>query len=129
MTPIIVAMRAPVLSATSSRERIWTINLFADDFDQAPPLQLAERSRFHNPNRVTVLRFVLFVVRVKFLLLLHNLAELRMRDAGDGANNDRLVHRARNHLAHARLARTALRFGRERSRRSRVRRQGRWHCS
>src|SRR2546430_1454385 len=41
MTPIIVAMRAPVLSATSSLERIWTINLFADDFDQTPPLQLA----------------------------------------------------------------------------------------
>src|SRR2546430_8253339 len=103
-------MRAPLLSATSSLERIWTINLFFDDLDQAPPLQLAERSRFHDPNRVAVLRFVLFIVRVKFLLLLHDLAELRMRHAGDRANHDRLVHRARNHLAYARLARTALRL-------------------
>src|SRR5919201_5311937 len=115
MTPIIVAMRAPVLSATSSRERIWTIILFADDLDQTPPLQLAERSRFHDPDRVAVLRFVLFVVGVKFLLLLHDLAEFRMWHTGDATNDDRLIHRARNHLAYARLARTALRFCRERS--------------
>src|SRR5437868_14553348 len=120
MTPIIVAMRAPVLSATSSRERIWTINLFVDDLDQAPSLQLAERSRFHNTNRVAVLRLVLFVVRVKFLLLLHDLAELRVRHAGNATNDDRLVHLARNHLAHTRLARTALRFRQHYSGRSRL---------
>src|SRR5690348_3356065 len=115
MTPIIVAIRAPVLSATSSRERIWTINLFADDLDQAPPLQLAERSRFHDTNRVTALRLVFFVVRVKFLLLLHDFAELRVRHPGDTANDDRFVHRARNDLTYACLARTALRFGRKRT--------------
>ena len=44
MTPIIVAMRAPVLSATSSLERIWTIKrgaklyLMLDDFNQSPAL-------------------------------------------------------------------------------------------
>src|SRR5437868_1426410 len=115
MTPIIVAIRAPVLSATSSRERIWTINLFADDLDQAPPLQFAERSRFHDTNGVAALRLVFFVVRVKFLLLLHDLAELRVRHPGDATNDDRFVHRTRNDLAYSRLARTALRFGRKRT--------------
>src|SRR5438105_2706825 len=116
ITPIIVAMRAPVLSATSSLERICTINLFPDDFDQAPPLQFAERPRFHDANGIAVLCFVLLVVRVKFLLLLDNLAEFRVRHAGDSADDDRFVHPARNHFAYPRLTRTALRLWRGGSR-------------
>src|SRR5437667_10357733 len=102
-------MRAPVLSATSSLERICTINLLPDDFDQTPPLQFAERPRFHDANGVAVLCFVLLVVRVKFLLLLYNLAEFRVGHPGDGSNNDGLVHPARNRFAHARLALPPLR--------------------
>src|SRR2546430_13632051 len=109
-------MRAPVLSATSSLERICTINLFPDDLDQTPPFQFAQWPRFHDANGVAVLRFVLVVVRVKFLLLLYDLAEFRVGHACDGADDDRLIHPARNHLAHARLARTALRLWRGRGR-------------
>src|SRR2546423_15060575 len=109
-------MRAPVLSATSSLERICTINLFPDDLDQTPPFQFAQSPRFHDANGVAVLRFVLFVVSVKFLLLFHDLAEFWVRHACDGADNDCLVHPARNHFAHPGLTRTALRLGPGRSR-------------
>src|ERR1700729_2005816 len=62
MTPIIFAMRAPVLSATSSLERIWSIKRGVDctsvleDFNKAPALQLGERAGLGNAHGVTGLR-------------------------------------------------------------------------
>src|ERR1700731_2018006 len=110
MTPIIVAIRAPVLSATSSLERICTINfLLLQPFHQPPTLQFAQRTRFHDPNGVARLRLVLFVVRVKFLHLLDYLAKLRVRHARHRTDHDRFVHRARNDFARARLSRSAAR--------------------
>src|SRR5436309_15072008 len=107
MTPIIVAMRAPELSATSNLDRICTIGiLLVNDFHEAPSLELAERPRFHDTNSVPGLRLVLFVVRIKFFHLLDDLAEFRMRHARDCPHHDGLVHAAGNHLACARLPRT-----------------------
>src|SRR4051812_8788086 len=87
MTPIIVAMRAPLLSATSSLDRIWTIKLFLDDLHQAPSFQFAERTRLHDADRVARLGFVLLIVRIEFLFLLHDFAELGVRDARHGADD------------------------------------------
>src|SRR5437868_9879202 len=103
-----VAMRAPVLSATSSLERICTIKLLRHHLDQTPALQSTERPRLHDANGVPILGFILLIVRVKFLLLLHDLAELPMRHPSHAANNDGFVHSAGNHLANTGLTRTAL---------------------
>src|SRR5215208_3780540 len=106
MTPIIVAMRAPVLSATSSLDRICTIGfLLLNDFHESPSLQFAHWAHFHDANSVAGLRLVLFVVRIKFLHLLNNLTKLRVWHARDCTHDDCLVHSAGNHLARACLAR------------------------
>src|SRR4051794_16485626 len=58
ITPIILAMRAPVLSATSIRVRIWSIKkgadntLVLDDFNQPPAFQFAERAGLHDADGV-----------------------------------------------------------------------------
>src|SRR5437588_9723796 len=101
-----VAMRAPVLSATSSLERICTIELLRHHLDQTPALQLTQWPRLHDADGVAVLGFVFLIVRIKLLLLLHDLTELAMRHPSHAANNDGFIHSAGNHLAHARLART-----------------------
>src|SRR4029077_11843588 len=117
MTPIIVAMRAPVLSATSSLDRSCTIGptiysrviseLRLKHFQQTPALELAQRTRFHDAHHVARFCLLLLIVRVKLFHLLDDLAELRMRHARDRPHHDRLVHATRNHFAGARLARSA----------------------
>src|SRR6266511_5454914 len=115
MTPIIVAMRAPLLSATSSLDRSCTIKIFLslflfslllDDLHQTPALQLAQGSCLHDPDRVAGFRLVLRVVSIKFFHLFNDLAELGMRHARNRLNHNRLVHVAGNHLAGSCLART-----------------------
>src|SRR3984885_2169836 len=67
MTPIILAIRAPVLSATSSLERIWSIKRGADytsvleNFNQTPALELGKRAGFSNAHGITGLRLAFFV--------------------------------------------------------------------
>src|SRR6267378_4347956 len=117
ITPIIVAMRAPVLSATSNLDRSCTIRstiyshiiseLLLNHFQQTPALEFAQRARFHDAHHVAGFCFVLLIVRVKLSHLLNDLAELRMRHARDRPHHDRLVHATRNHFAGARLARSA----------------------
>src|SRR5207247_5600200 len=117
ITLIMVAMRAPLLSATSSLDRSCTIRptiysqvilkLLLDNLYQAPALQPTQWPRLHDPNPVAGFRFVLFVVRVNVSHLFNNFAELGMRHACDRPHDNRLVHAARNHLASARFARTA----------------------
>src|SRR5437867_10889601 len=112
-----VAMRAPLLSATSSLDRSCTIRstiysqviskLFLDDLYQAPALQLTQRPRLHDPNRIAGFCCVLLVVRIKFLHVFDNLAELGMRHARYGQYDNRFVHTARSHLVSPRLARSA----------------------
>src|SRR5262249_19742599 len=110
MTPIIVAMRAPVLSATSSLDRICTIrNLLLINLNETPSLQFAEWARFHDANGIAGLRLVLFVVGIKFLHLLDDLAKLRMWHARDCPHHDRFVHAAGNHLTCARFTRSTIR--------------------
>src|SRR4029078_12050419 len=104
-------MRAPVLSATSSLDRICTMGvslLFLNDFHESPPLQFAHWARLHDADSVAGLRLVLFVVRIKFLHLLYDLTKLAVRHARDCSHDDRLIHAAGNHLACAGLARGTL---------------------
>src|SRR6202030_404375 len=92
MTPIIVAMRAPVLSATSSLDRSCTIGptiylriiseLLLKHFQQTPALELAQRTRFHDAHHVARFCLILLIVRVKLFHLLDDLAELRIRPTG-----------------------------------------------
>src|SRR5207247_8184617 len=101
ITPIMVAMRAPLLSATSSLDRSCTIRptiysqviskLLLDNLYQAPPLQLTQWPRLHDPNPVTGLGFVLLVVRIKLFHLFNSFAELGMRCACDLPHVSRLV--------------------------------------
>src|SRR5882757_2324603 len=98
MTPIIFAMRAPVLSATSSLERIWSIKRGADytsvleDFNQTPAFQLGKWPGLGNAHGITDLRFVFFVVGVETLHLLDDLAEFGVRHAGRCLDNGSLGH-------------------------------------
>src|SRR3977135_1471079 len=72
-------MRAPVLSATSSLDRICTIRstiysrmiseLLFQHFHQAPPLQFTERPCLHDADVVAGLGLILLIVRVNFSLL------------------------------------------------------------
>src|SRR5436309_4083062 len=126
MTPIIVAMRAPLLSATSSLDRICTIRstiysrmileLFLDDFHQSPALSFAQRSSFHDADRVAGLCLILLVMRIKLFHLVDDFPELRMWHARDRLYYNRFVHSARNHFAGAGLPRTAGHGRRERRR-------------
>src|SRR4029453_6069499 len=123
ITPIIVAIRAPLLSATSSLDRSCTIRIFLslfslllDNLPQTPALKLAQPPCRHDPNRFARFRLVLFVVRVKFSHLFNDFAELGMRHARDRLHDNRLVHAAGNHFAGPRLARTAGEGYRQRGR-------------
>src|SRR4051812_29564008 len=107
MTPIILAMRAPVLSATSIRVRIWSIKkgpentLVFDDFNQTPALQFTERAGFRDADGVTQLGFAILVVNVELFDLFDDLAEFRMRHAGHSLDDRGFRHLGRNHLADA----------------------------
>src|SRR5947208_16339378 len=104
-----VAMRAPLLSATSSLDRSCTIRstiysqviskLFLDNLYQAPALQLTQRPRLHDPNRIAGFCCVLLVVRMKFLHLFDNLAEFGIRHTPDCPYVNRFVHATSSHLA------------------------------
>src|SRR5258707_4139802 len=117
MTPIIFAMRAPVLSATSSLERIWSIKRGADytsmleNFNQTPALQLGKRAGLGDANGVAHLRLAFFVVSVETLHLLDDLAKLGVWHAGGGLDDGGLRHLGRNDLADALLAEAAGRRG------------------
>src|SRR6266496_5061233 len=123
-------MRAPLLSATSSLDRICTIGstiysriiseLFLDNFHQSPALQFAQWTRLHNTHCVAGFRLVLFVMRVNLFLLVDDFPELRMRHTCDCPHYNRLIHATRNHFTGARFARTPgngrgqrRRFGRQ----------------
>src|ERR1700733_15849992 len=65
MTPIMVARRAPVLSATSTQERICIMAVLVfEDGDEFPALELAHRAGFANEDAVAGLGFALFVVGI-----------------------------------------------------------------
>src|SRR5579862_6265809 len=81
MTPIIFAMRAPVLSATSSLERIWSIKKGAkytsvlENFNQTPALQLGKRAGLGDADGIAHLGLVVFIVRIEALHLFDDFAK------------------------------------------------------
>src|SRR5438045_9601828 len=97
-----VAMRAPLLSATSSRDRSCTIEIFLlilllhlllDDLHNTPSLQLAQWPRLHDANGIAGFCLVLLIVRVKLFHLLDNLSKLGVRHARDGPHHNRSEER------------------------------------
>jgi hypothetical protein len=84
--------------------------LVLKDLNETPALGFAERAGFHDANAVADLRLVFFIVGVKFGDLLGDFAKLRMRDAGDRANDDGLIHLVRDDFSDAELAERAA-FG------------------
>jgi hypothetical protein len=113
ITPIIVAMRAPLLSATSNLDRSCTIEIFRclcffslllDDLHETPPFELAQWPRLHDANSVAGFRLVLFIVGVKLFHLLDDLPKLGVRHTRDCPHHNRLVHAAGNDFTGSRLA-------------------------
>src|SRR5215470_9671130 len=122
---IICSLRAPELSATSSIVLIITAILpspvyssrlltrahgvdgrhfgnqrrLAEDFFQAPPLQLRQRPRLFQPDKVSDVRLVLFVMRVELLVGRDDATIERMRLRPRHRNHDGLVHLVRDHFA------------------------------
>src|SRR6185295_13008468 len=96
--------RAPVLSATRSRDSCWITDgllpwsSFSDlhDFCETPVLRLRERARLDDPDDVADLRLVLLVMRVELGRAAHDLQVLRVRLDRVDPDDDRLVHAARD---------------------------------
>lgn len=71
-----------------------------DDFNEAPPLQLTERTRLHDANGVTHLRFSFFVMRIEALDLLDDFAEAGVGHARRGLDHGCLLHLGAHHLTY-----------------------------
>src|SRR5476649_834245 len=105
MTPIMVARRAPVLSATSTQERICIMAVLVfEDGDEFPALELAQGAGFTDEDAIAGLGFVLFVVGVELLVHADDLLELGVRNAALDADDDGLLHLRRENFAGAFLA-------------------------
>src|ERR687896_1795882 len=102
--------RAPVLSATLSRDSCWIIGLLRllDDLGEAPVLQLRERSRLDDADDVADLGRVGLVVRVELRRAADDLLVPPVRLDRVDLDDDRLVHRGRDDDATALLAAAAL---------------------
>src|SRR5688500_7634536 len=75
-----------------------------EDLLEAPALQLRQRAGFDDANTVANGGFTLLVMHVVLLRALDDLVELRVRDAGDVLDDDRLVHFGGDDNADAGLA-------------------------
>src|SRR5438552_13399066 len=106
------ARLAPVLSATSRIERIWSINretqlnshgghagTFFDNFDQTPAFALRERPRFLDADAVTDFGLVFLVVGIEFFVAGNDFLVSRMGKATLDAHDDGLGHLIRDDLA------------------------------
>src|SRR5260221_4171549 len=100
MTPIMVARRAPVLSATSTQERICIMfSLVLQNGDEFPAFELAQGAGFADEDAVAGLGFALFVMGVELLVHADDLLELGMGDAAFDADDDGLLHLRREDFA------------------------------
>src|SRR6266516_1638259 len=113
MTRMQSSVRAPVLSATRTRVSCWIIgpSLLRDleDLGQAPVLHLGERTRLDDADGVADLGLILLVVGVQLARPSDDLLVARVRLQRLDADDDRLVHRARDDDAAALLAAAAQR--------------------
>src|SRR5277367_963931 len=105
MTPIMVARRAPVLSATSTQERICIMAVLVfEDGDEFPALELAQGAGFTDEDAVAGLGFVLFVMGVELLVHADDLLEFGMGHAALDADDDGFLHLRREDFAGPLLA-------------------------
>src|SRR5919108_5443049 len=104
--------RAPVLSATRRRDSCWiTYGPSLCDLKhlgEAPLLRLRERAGLDDADDVAHLRLVALVVGVELRRTADDLLVARVRLDRVDLDDDRLVHRARDHDAAALLAAAAL---------------------
>src|SRR6516165_10628871 len=90
--------RAPVLSATRSRDSCWIMPFhpslgFPHDLLQPPALQARDRPRLDDPHEVTDLRDVRLVVGVELGTAANDLLVARMQLDQVDTDDDRLVRR------------------------------------
>src|SRR6476469_8996294 len=106
--------RAPVLSATRTRDSCWiTVSPLLrhlEDLGQAPALRLREGACLDDADDVARLRLVLLVVGVELLRAADHLLVLRVRLDRVDPDDDRLVHRRRDDDAAAVLVSATLRI-------------------
>src|SRR5438034_1231759 len=90
--------RAPVLSATRTRVSCWIIGLLRhlEDLGQPPALRLRKRARLDDADDVARLRGVLLVVGVELRRAPDHLLVARVHLQRVHADDDRLLHRARD---------------------------------
>src|SRR4051812_13746437 len=99
---------APELSATRRRVSCWIIDCSPgpfEHFDQAPALELRQRTSLLDADTVADVEVVGLVVHVQLLRALQRLAIERMANAVDDRNHRRLVHRRGHDRALTDLAR------------------------
>ncbi len=82
--------------------------LVGEDLDEAPALQFAHRSGFHDADTLSFLGFTLFIMGVELGRALDDLFELRVGNAADDFDHEGLVHFSGHDLTDAGLAQTAL---------------------
>src|SRR5919204_2248926 len=86
--------RAPVLSATRSRDSCWiTLLGLLEYFGEAPVLRLRERAGLDDAHEIADLRRVLLVVGVELRRAPDDLLVFPVRLHGVDLDHDRLVHR------------------------------------
>src|SRR5437667_693425 len=108
--------RAPVLSATFRRLSCWiTVSppllCRLDDLGEPPALRLRQWPRLDDPNDVADLRLVALIVDVERVRAPDDLLVLPMGLDQLDLDDDRLLHRVRDHRALTLLATTALVLG------------------
>src|SRR4030095_5656304 len=113
------ARLAPLLSATSTMDRIWSIRrvplgVHPDRFrvllhhlNQTPTLGFGKRPAFLDADLVPKLGFALLIVGVKLLEARHHRAKARMGKAALHPNHNGLGHLVRDDLSQALLLMTA----------------------
>ena len=82
--------------------------LVGENLDEAPPLEFAQRTGFHDADTLSFLGFALFIMRIELSRAFDDLFKLWVRHAADDFDHDGLVHFGGHDLTDAGLAQTAL---------------------
>lgn len=82
--------------------------LVGENLDEAPPLQFAQGTSFHDADTLPFLGLALFIMRIELGRALDDLFELRVRHAAYDFDHDGLVHFGGHDLTDASLAQAAL---------------------
>ena len=75
--------------------------LVGENLDEAPPLEFAQRTGFHDADTLSFLGFALFIMRIEFGRALDDLFKLRVGHTADDFDHEGLVHFVGNDHADA----------------------------